>query len=182
MQATLRLRMVASPFIIVLAALAGGCASTDVGPALDMAGEEQSAAAFERIRGLAGSWSPVDPDSDMAMKVVYRETAAGNTVEEVLNPGAPHEMVTMYHRDGPLLLLTHYCAAGNQPTMVLLASSDPDILRFDFLRGTNMTPTDGHMHRAVIDLSRENRVTGTWTFFVDGAAGNDIVVQTQRSE
>ena len=47
----------------------------------------------------------------------YRVTAAGSAVMEVLFPGTDHEMVTVYHQDGDDLILTHYCAAGNQPRM-----------------------------------------------------------------
>jgi hypothetical protein len=90
-------------------------------------------------------------------------------------------MVTMYHLDGPRLLLTHYCAAGNQPTMVLQPGSGEGQLRFEFLRGTNMAPEDGHMHRAVMDLTEAGRVKATWTFFAEGKAGHDAVIEVRQA-
>ncbi len=32
-------------------------------------------------------------------------------------PGDAHEMTNVYHMDGGSMLLTHYCAVGNQPRM-----------------------------------------------------------------
>jgi hypothetical protein len=41
-----------------------------------------------------------DPDGSPA-SVVYKVTSAGKTVMETLGPGTDHEMVSMYHMDGP---------------------------------------------------------------------------------
>ncbi len=35
----------------------------------------------------------------------------------------PENMITMFHMDGDRLLMTHYCGAGNQPRMKLVASN-----------------------------------------------------------
>jgi hypothetical protein len=32
-------------------------------------------------------------------------------------PGSPSEMTNLYHMDGSEAVVTHYCAAGNQPRM-----------------------------------------------------------------
>ena len=40
-------------------------------------------------------------------RVSYRVTSGGSAVEEILAGGTPHEMVTMYHLDGPRLLDAH---------------------------------------------------------------------------
>ena len=88
-------------------------------------------AQFKKIKSLAGTWVPAD-ESEMKTNVIYRVTAGGSTVEETLFPGRPDEMVTMYHMDGDSLVLTHYCAAQNQPRMRALSSADPNEIRFAF--------------------------------------------------
>ncbi len=48
-------------------------------------------------------------------------------------------MINMYHLDGDDLVLTHYCAGGNQPHMKLdRASATSGKLQFDFIGGTNL--------------------------------------------
>jgi hypothetical protein len=146
--------------------------------------ESRAAAAFERLASLAGEWKGDFQmgESKGQASVTYRLTGGGSTLEETLFKGSPHEMVTMYHRDGPRLLLTHYCAAGNQPTMVLVASDDPAVLRFDFLRATNLkTPGAGHMHSAVLDFSKPGRLRSTWTYWADGKAGDTAVFEVERA-
>ena len=45
-----------------------------------------------------------------------------------------------------------------------------------------MAPTDGHMHRALIDLSTGGRLVSTWTFFENGEQGADAVIDAKRVE
>src|SRR5215207_1923084 len=74
---------------------------------------------FELLKGLAGSWGPLDESGRPTGEVtnVFRVTAGGTAVEETVFPGAEHEMITLYYlRDGAVQL-THYCTAGNQPRM-----------------------------------------------------------------
>src|SRR6187431_1894048 len=97
------------------------------------------AAPFERLRNLAGEWVAAE-DGEMFQKgdVVarYAVTASGSAVVETVFPGSPHEMVTVYHADGPDLVLTHYCMEGNQPRM---RARDAQGSRFEFAYdgGTN---------------------------------------------
>jgi hypothetical protein len=99
-------------------------------------------AAFDSLKRLAGEWEgqagvkkeaeAKKPDAP-PQKVTYRVVSNGNVVMETLFGGTNHEMITMYHLDGEDLVLTHYCAAGNQPKMKLDTekSTDRD-LRFSF--------------------------------------------------
>jgi len=48
-------------------------------------------------------------------------------------------MTSVYHLDGPVLRMTHYCGAGNQPRLrAEPASSDPRRIRFAFVDATNL--------------------------------------------
>jgi hypothetical protein len=91
-------------------------------------------------------------------------------------------MVTIYHLDGDNLLMTHYCAAKNQPHMKLLPGKDPSVLTFDFVSGTNMKPTDGHMHRLVIRLVDADHIVSTWTYFDKGKDAGSEKFELHRAK
>ena len=77
-------------------------------------------------------------------------------------------MVTMYHAEGPDLVLTHYCIEGNQPRMRARNARGP---RFDFAYdgGANIDPgRDRHMHSASIEFLGADEIRGEWTEHADG--------------
>ncbi|MBI5068557.1 MAG: hypothetical protein HZB56_09975 [Deltaproteobacteria bacterium] len=143
-------------------------------------------AQLEKLKALAGTWKGKagEPGSDKTFDAVvtYRVTGAGSAVVEIIGPGTPHEMVTVYHLDGDDLLLTHYCAAGNQPTMRAVKSDAPDVLAFDFLRGSNMKPTDVHMHSARIQLPGPDKVIGDWVSWQDGKPASTMRFDLARQK
>jgi hypothetical protein len=184
-----------APLLAALAsaALAAGCASPAAGPDAapapeafpvpEAAGPDLAKAVFERFKGLAGAWKGEmgEGEAKAPTTVEYRVTGGGSAVEETLFRGTGHEMVTLYHLDGPRLLLTHYCAAGNQPTMVLVPGEDAARPRFEFLRATNLAdPKEGHMHRAAFDFSEEGRLRTRWTFFAGAKPAEDAVIDVRR--
>jgi hypothetical protein len=94
--------------------------------------------AFEKLKSLAGTWDAtmLKPDGEKTT-VEYRVTADGSVVMEMMFVGTPHEMINMYTVDGDALLATHYCSAGNQPTLRFNAvKSNTDQLVFDFVKVT----------------------------------------------
>jgi hypothetical protein len=128
--------------------------------------------AFQLLKGLAGEWSGTvtDADSGPPVTVIYRVTAGGSAVEELLFPGTSHEMVTMYHLDLGRLVLTHYCAMGNQPRMALSAGSTPEKLSFDFESAGNLASPDAtHMHSGWIRILNADRIEAAWDIFEKGA-------------
>ena len=129
-------------------------------------------AALERLKSLAGEWrGHVVTEDGPEATVVFAVTAAGTAVTEALFPGTDHEMLTVYHLEGDDLVLTHYCAMGNQPRMRLVqaAGTDPFEMRFDFMGGTNMDPArDGHMHSGRMTLRGANRIEAEWAVYDKG--------------
>ena len=108
---------------------------------------------LEKIKKLAGTWVEADKDGKPTDKVVsvVKVTAAGSTVHETLFPGQPQEMVSIYHLDKGDLVMTHYCALGNQPRMKADPASPPNQIKWVFAGGTNLDPAkDTHMHAAVV--------------------------------
>jgi hypothetical protein len=172
-----------APLVLVLAAFAAACAAPGA-PLPPATTEAEASDAFQRLRSLEGRWTGTFRmgDSVGPTEVRYRLTGAGSTLEEILFAGTPHEMVTMYHRDGTRVMLTHYCAAGNQPTMVLLPGGEPGVLRFALLRITNLSdPRAPHMHDALIDVSMPGRLRTSWSHWVDGAHSGDATLDLQRA-
>lgn len=129
-------------------------------------------AAFERLKTLAGEWQGTmgERGGTNLATVNYRVTAAGSALVETLGSGTPYEMPTVYHLDGQKLVLTHYCAAGNQPRMALNArASSAERLVFDFAGGTNLKSTkDGHMHSLRIRFEGPNAVATEWDYWKAG--------------
>ncbi|HXB54127.1 MAG TPA: hypothetical protein VN461_05045 [Vicinamibacteria bacterium] len=141
-----------------------------------VAGEKSTAgkggagpAAFEKLKALNGEWrGTVQSKDGPPATVTYRTTSNGSAVLEDLFPGTSHEMITIYHLDGDALVLTHYCAMGNQPRMSL-TTSDAGELVFDFAGGANLKPdVDTHMHSARINLRDADHLESEWVVYQSG--------------
>lgn len=124
--------------------------------------------AYKTMLKLEGSWEgesnvvPVDKSEEEGTKskttVTYRNIANGSSIMATFLAGSPMEMVSMYHQDGTdTLIHTHYCAAGNQPSMKFEKSGEPGVIDFKFDKGTNMDVTvDGHAHSGYIKIIDED--------------------------
>lgn len=112
------------------------------------AGHEEHAkpapnAVFEKLKSLQGTWDAtmLKPDGEKTT-VVYRVTGQDSVVMETMFAGTPHEMINMYTVDGDAVVATHYCSAGNQPTLRLnAAKSSANELVFDFVKVTGKQTT-----------------------------------------
>jgi len=82
------------------------------------------------------------------MTASYQWASGGTSLVETLTMAEKPAMTTMYHADKGELMLTHYCALGNQPRMrAAMPKGDAKTLAFNFLDATNLaTRTDAHMH------------------------------------
>jgi hypothetical protein len=152
----------AASIVVVMAAALTQAAAQEPGR-LDARG------AFERLKALAGDWEGTVTSKDgPPVSVVYRVTSGGSVVLEDLFPGTEHEMITMYHLEGDALVLTHYCAMGNQPRM-RLAEATRETLRFDFAGGSNVAPAnDVHMHSGRIAFLDADHIESEWAVFEGG--------------
>ena len=82
---------------------------------------------------------------------------------------AHDSMITMYHLDDNRLMMTHYCAAQNQPRMAAEVSADGKTITFSFIDGTNIAGKNSdHMHKMVLTVQDQNHISETWTFLADG--------------
>jgi len=133
---------------------------------------DTATARFDKLKALAGDWTASGGDGSVV--VTYRVTAGGSAVIETLFPGAEHEMVTLYTMDKGDVVLTHYCAEGNQPHMKAVRDGDASAIVFKFDGGGNMKSSkDGHMHEATFAFGDADHVKSNWIYYKDGKPGEN---------
>ena len=158
-------------------AAAAAAKSVPAATAAPAAAAQPAAAAYDKFKGLVGEW--IDVDGTFGEKgqlaASYRLTGSGTTVVETIFFGKPHEMMTMYSRDGSDLVLTHYCAGGNQPRM-RAKSVEGEIVRFEFDGGTSFDPAkDSHMHSSWIEFVSPDEIRGEWQAWAGGKPSDHSV-------
>lgn len=161
-------RSLAAMLVVVLFA--------SLGRGEDAAKAGAGSSTFEKLKGLAGTWVEVGPDGQATDKVVsvVRVTAGGSVVHETLFPGDPMEMVSVYHLDKGDLLMTHYCALGNQPQMKADPAAPSNQIRWQFVGGTNLDPSkDMHMHGATVTFIDADHIKIDGEAWADGKPCED---------
>jgi|SRR5581483_995404 hypothetical protein len=127
--------------------------------------------AFDTLKSLSGEWQGhMDMGGkEMPATTSFKIVSDGSAILNVLGQGTPHEMVTMFHTDGPDVLATHYCGAHNQPRFRLTTASDPKVLDFEFKDVTNLaSPSDGHMVHVKFTIIDADHHLEDWTFQANG--------------
>jgi hypothetical protein len=147
--------------VVLSLALAGAARAAE--PA---AGSLTSRQAFDRLKSLAGEWQGTAMAKDGPPATVrYEVVSAGHAVMERLFPGTEHEMLSLYYLEGDQLVMTHYCAMGNQPRM-RFAKGGPSNLSFAFAGGTNFDPKkDTHIHSARYSWPDEGHLEAEWAVY-----------------
>ena len=123
-------------------------------------------AGMDQLKSLAGSWE--GEEEGKVIHATYKVVSANTAVMEILNPPDEHDMVTVFYPDGSRLMMTHYCAAGNQPRMRAAAANAKEI-QFRFVDATNLASSaDGHMVGLVIQFDDADHITEKWTWRANG--------------
>ena len=124
---------------------------------------------FEELKKQEGLWegkSSKGWENRQEVKVIARGSAVMSTSEFV--DDAHEGMATMFYLDAGDLYLTHYCEAGNQPTLKAVEESPQGIL-FEFVRGGNLADRNaGHMDKVLIRFIDKDRYTSQWTWYANG--------------
>jgi hypothetical protein len=136
---------------------------------------------FDQLKSLAGSWEGKN-SMGQPVQVSYRMTAGGSALmSEIVGHG--ETMISMINFDGPnRLLLTHYCAVGNQPRMQASASPDGKTITFNFVDATNLdSPQSGHMDQVVIGMLGPDHHTEEWNFIDHGKEIKEFFDLTRKN-
>lgn len=129
---------------------------------------------FDTMKSLSGNWEGKDQMGN-TVAVSYNMTGGGSALMSEIHtskPGHDDDMISMIHLDGERLLLTHYCSAGNQPRMQAAISPNGKTITFDFVDGTNLANTPGHMQRVIFTFTDATHHIEEWHF---AAPGKELV-------
>jgi hypothetical protein len=141
---------------------------------------------LDQFKQLAGEWEGKEvkglhPGKEVQIK--YKVTAGGSAVVETLFPGTDHEMVSVIHRDGDDLVLTHYCMMGNQPQMRAPAKAEDGKVAFKFAKVTNLkSDKDPYMHDVTFTFTGKDTLTTEWTYFKDAKSAGSVVFELKRKK
>lgn len=160
-----------------------GIAVADEGAAETPAKPINAREAFSKLMGLEGAWVLKGPDGQEST-FRFRNSANASTVMEIMHEGSDHEMINMYHLDGDDLVMTHYCAGGNQPTMRLdLEHATAIEWPFEFTGGTNLDPAvDSHIHAGKLVLKEDGHIQSHWTGWQNGKEAGTMVFDLARKD
>jgi hypothetical protein len=160
-------------------------------PLAAVAGEGHHPAAattsgFDRFKELTGEWIGSTGKSEHGMgkmHTVFKVTSGGSAVAETMAPGTAHEMINMIHPDGDDIVLTHYCAIGNQPEMKAPGKVEGKDVVFTFSRCGNMkSPNEMHMHAVTYTFVDKDTLRTKWTNYDNGKPAGDMVFEYQRKK
>ncbi|MCC6425191.1 MAG: hypothetical protein IT435_00080 [Phycisphaerales bacterium] len=131
---------------------------------------DRAKALYERLKTLHGAWQSKSTKG-WGGKIQYETIAGGSCVMEtdaVAHPDA--KMLSLYVLDIDRIVLTHYCAARNQPRLVATdISDDASRATFTFMDATNLPSRDvGHMDSMVIRFDGPDAFTSQWTWYGKG--------------
>jgi len=166
-----------SAFVLVVCAfLATLAAAQEMHPAA------RTTPAFDQLKSLVGHWQGTT-NSDHKVSVSYELISNGTVLMERLSPGNEPDMITMYSLEGDRILVTHYCSAGNQPTMQTAPSPAADgKLEFTFLRLAGAkSPDEGHMIALKVSLLDKDHLVQTWTYDDHGKSMTESFTYTRKS-
>ena len=174
--------MKATIHLFLVTLLGGACMAAQ---ARDDKQATASGAALEPFKRLAGEWvgKGTHDGQQLDARVVYKVTSAGSAVVETIDPGGPHEMITVIHQDGDALALTHYCAIGNQPHMKAKPKAGDRSVAFEFVGASNLqSPKDMHMHSVTFTFVDRDTLKTEWINFHEGREAGKAVFELKRKK
>jgi hypothetical protein len=132
--------------ILSFALALSGCVSVSacaarpapLAPASPPAPSAQGAVAWERLKArLPGTWTTPSRRGG-TFTVSFKLISGGSVLVEHWGAGTEHETETLIHPDHDALMLTHYCAQGNQPRL-RASEVTADAVLFRWFDATNHT-------------------------------------------
>ncbi len=129
--------------------------------------------AWEELqRALPGRWRAELPGG-RSVTVSYRMVSKGSALVETFVTASGTETLTVLHRDGAALMLTHYCAQGNQARLRATAASRDRVV-FELVDATNVSRGQGVMQKLVFTL-RADSFDQESVYLDDGELGRTVL-------
>jgi hypothetical protein len=145
--AGMRARLIALPLALSLAG--AGCAGHEPA-AVAPPGVDASDSWTRLVDRLPGTWVATT-ERGSSLEVGYRVVSRGSALLETFGAAAAEQTLSVYHRDGRALMLTHYCAQGNQVRLRATEASDSRVT-FVYVDATNVDPSQSVMHELTFVL------------------------------
>jgi hypothetical protein len=135
---------------------------------------------FEKLKALSGTWE--GSAENRPVQVSFRLTSHGSALMSEIQ--GDEDMISMFHLDGDHLMMTHYCAVGNQPRMIGTMSPDGKTMTFTFVDATNLISSQpGHMQQLVVTMIDDNHHTEDWAFLAaDGKTQHHALFDLRRKQ
>jgi hypothetical protein len=149
---------------VVSIALLAGCAHTGGTPSSPATNPQ---AMLDAVKGLKGEWMMIDDKGVAQPASTFTVSSNGSVVREIMFQGTEHEMTNMYHLDGNSLIMTHYCAMGNQPRMRAVAF-DGKTMAFAPDSVTNLKGDAAYMGSMTMTFVDANNVSMDWRSIKNG--------------
>ena len=134
---------------------------------------------FADMKKLIGTW---EGETDiqgkkMPMMVTYELTSGGTAITETLMKGTSQEMVSVYHKDGDGVAMTHYCALGNQPHMKLTKSTDTQV-SFEMKKRVGIqSEKEPHMHSVTLTLKDDSTLEQKGAYYNEGKQSSTVTFE-----
>jgi hypothetical protein len=134
---------------------------------------------WERVkRELVGTWRATPEGSDGAITISFRLVSADSAIVETYVTPSGRETITVFHPDGDGLVLTHYCAQGNQPRLRVVSDRD-GIVVFRHFDATNLRPDQAVLVERTLRLDGD-RLDLTDTYRQPDGTMETSVMQASR--
>ena len=163
--------------MMVAVVLLSGCAPMQVVTSSGQTAEDL----FSRFRSLEGSWTSTPDSPEMQPSTItYHTIANGSAVVETVFAGTPFEMISVIFMDEDRLLMTHYCAARNQPHLIAQKITDASV-QFVTDHVTNHADPDAlYMGEARWQFIDDNHLKTRWWSFQNGEMGEPLTFNMTR--
>lgn len=160
---------------LALAAIA--CQSTS-SPTIVKADPAKREPLLSAVSALAGRWAG---EAEGETKYTEFEViAAGTAVRENMLQGEPHEMTNMYTLDGNSLVMTHYCASGNQPRMRATGVEDGKIeFRADGVADLE-SGDETYMGAMTLEIVDDDHIVQHWKALQAGQPDQEMLIELTR--
>lgn len=131
------------------------------GVSLPLPAADGAQVSWDKLTSLVGEWQ--GSYEGTPARVSYALVASGTALMETLEGEHDGQMITVYHRDGASLLMTHYCSMGNQSRMRSPGLQDGGF-DFSYVDSTNVkSPDRRRMTRLVLSFSDPDRLVQEWS-------------------
>lgn len=137
---------------------------------------------FAVLKQLVGNWQGTGmmDGKEQTITVEYQLTSGGTAITEKLGAGTPNEMISVYHKDGKTLGMTHFCARGNAPQMAL-KKSDATSLTFEMTKPLGISsPKESHMHAVTLTTPDADTLKHEWVNYNNGKKAETAIFNFKR--